>query len=299
MGRAVTLGVFDGLHLGHRRLVEVTMAEGAARGLLPTVVTLDPHPDVVLGYAPPRPALTPVSTQAAVLAEWGVEQFRVLRFDQALSEVRARQFVQEFLVEELETRLLVVGPDFALGHQREGTPQRLSELGAPLGMEVLSVPPLEDTAGRISSSRVRRLLDEGRVEEVAALLGRPHRTEGRVVRGRGIGAGLGFPTANLEATEPVYLPADGVYLGRASGGFGVLPCLISLGSRPTFGPGERVLEGYLLDFDGDLREQPMLLEWLKFQRSQQTFHDPADLVVQMHEDERRAREWLKNSARSG
>jgi riboflavin kinase/FMN adenylyltransferase len=290
--RAVTLGVFDGLHLGHRALVDRLVAEANGRGLSAAVVTLDPHPDVVLGQAPARPPLTPLRTQAAILAEWGAQEFRVLEFDSALRWTPAEEFVRRYLVEELRTGVLVVGPDFALGRNREGTPVRLAELAAPYGIEVVRVPALSDASGPVSSSRMRHLLDEGRVAEVAGLLGRPYGTEGVVGSGRGVGAGLGFPTANLEPPEPVYLPADGVYLGRAAGEFGERACLVSLGTQPTFGPGERILEVYLLDFEGNLRGQWILLEWLKFQRGQQKFHSPADLVEQMYLDERAARAEL-------
>jgi riboflavin kinase/FMN adenylyltransferase len=289
MKRAVTLGVFDGLHLGHRQLVDRLLAEAASRDLLPSVVTLDPHPDVVLGHSPARPPLTPRHTQAAILAEWGARELRILNFDQALRQVTAESFARDYLADRLEAGLLVVGPDFALGRGREGTPERLRELGGRWGFEVIQVEPSADADGRISSSRVRHLLDQGRVEEVGRLLGRKFLTEGRVVPGRGIGGGLGFPTANLERSEPVYLPADGVYVGRASGFFGERPALVSLGTRPTFGPGERVLEVYLMDFQGDLRNHWLRLEWLSFLRGQQKFHSPADLIEQMREDERLAR----------
>ena len=290
--RAVTLGVFDGLHLGHRLLVDRLVEESRRRNLLPTVVTLDPHPDVVLGHAPARPPLTPRHTQAAILAEWGARELRILKFDQNLRRTSAGDFAKDFLAARLRASLLIVGPDFALGRGREGTPERLAELGRTLGYEVMQLDPARDSEGRISSSRVRRLLDQGRVEEVATALGRPYLTEGRVVFGRGLGAGMGYPTANLERSEPVYLPADGVYVGRASGAFGQRAALVSLGTRPTFGPGERVLEVYLLDFQGDLRNHWIRLEWLSFQRGQQKFHSPADLIEQMTEDERAARQLL-------
>jgi riboflavin kinase / FMN adenylyltransferase len=127
--RAVTLGVFDGLHLGHRALVDRLVAEASRRALRPTVVTLDPHPDEVLGLAPRRPPLTPLRMQAAILAEWGAQEFRVLKFDAALQQTGAEDFVRRFLVQELETGVLVVGPDFGLGRRREGTAERLAELG--------------------------------------------------------------------------------------------------------------------------------------------------------------------------
>ncbi|HVP37857.1 MAG TPA: riboflavin biosynthesis protein RibF [Candidatus Saccharimonadales bacterium] len=290
--RAVTLGVFDGLHLGHRAMVDRLVSAAEHRGLVPTVVTLDPHPDVVLGHAPARPPLTPLRVQAELLAAWGAQEFRVLKFDRGLRETSAEAFVRHYLVGRLATELLVVGPDFGLGRNREGTPARLRELGREHGFEVEQVEAVSDAAGRVSSSRVRHLLDEGRVAEVAGLLGRPFSTSGRVGVGRGVGAMLGFPTANLEPAEPVYLPADGVYLGWARGSFGERAGLVSLGTQPTFGPGERVLELYLLDFHGDLRDQWILLEWMKFQRGQQRFHSSDDLVEQMRLDEDWARQTL-------
>lgn len=296
--RAVTLGVFDGLHLGHRFLVDRLVEVGNSRGLLPAVVTLEPHPDVVLGHAPARPPLTPRHTQAAILAEWGARELRILRFDEQLQRTTAEKFARDYLAALLHTSVLLVGPDFALGRGREGTPEKLGELGRNLGFEVITLEPARDAEGPISSSRVRRLLDEGRVSEVASALGRPYLTEGRVVFGKGLGTAMGFPTANLERSEPVYLPADGVYLGRASGAFGQRYALISLGTRPTFGPGDRVLEVYLMDFQGDLRGTWMRLEWLAFQRGQQKFHSPPDLIEQMREDERSARRVLEQGGLS-
>jgi len=295
--RAVTLGVFDGLHLGHRALVDRLVREAAGESLLPAVVTLEPHPDVVLGHAPPRPPLTPLHVQAPLLAEWGARELRVLRFDSRLRETRAAAFVRHYLAARLNAAVLVVGPDFALGWNREGTPARLAELGRELGLRVVQEQPVRDSGGPVSSSRLRRLLDEGRVAEAVPLLGRPFCTEGVVSPGRGMGRTLGFPTANLVSPEPAYLPADGIYRGTASGSLGSRPCLVSLGARPTFGPGERVLEVYVLDFDGDLSGQRLRVDWLAYQRGQQRFHSPEDLIEQMRQDERVAREAFGLGAR--
>jgi riboflavin kinase/FMN adenylyltransferase len=296
----VAVGVFDGLHRGHRRIVETGLARARERGAQVAVVTFDPHPDAVLGKAPAEPPLTPTPEKVRLLEGWGVGQVVVVPFDKALAALEPEDFVERFLLGPLGMVHLVTGQDFALGRGRKGNVPFLEGLGERKGFTVEAVPLLVEHHGAVSSTRIRGALKGGDVAFAAELLGRPYELQGAVVHGHGIGKQLDYPTANLELPEPRLLPADGVYAGWVhvpgeSGGpgpGGALRGAISLGLRPTFEGVDRALEVFVLDWDKDLRGKSLRVEFVDWIRGQEKFEGVPALVAAMARDVARVRETL-------
>jgi riboflavin kinase / FMN adenylyltransferase len=288
-GTAVTIGAYDGVHLGHRALLGDLSRRAAAAGLSTVVVTFDRHPAAVVRPESAPKQLTTLEQKLELLAACGVDRTVVLPFDAARAEESAEDFVREVLVDELKARLVVVGEDFHFGHGRRGNVALLRQLGAEHGFEVVGVGLTGDDTEPVSSTRIRGLLARGDVEEAARLLGRPHEVRGPVVRGDGRGGPeLGFPTANLAVPEDIAVPADAVYAGhfeRADGS--VHQAAISVGRRPTFyepGTGEVLVEAYLLHFDGDLYGEPSRVSFAHRLRDEQRFESVEDLIAQMRAD---------------
>ena len=296
----VAVGVFDGLHRGHRRIIETGRARAAEANAGLAVVTFDPHPDAVLGKAPAELPLTPPREKKELLRAWGVDRVEVLPFDRELAALSAEAFVERHLERPLGLVRLVTGPDFALGRGRTGTVAHLAALGERRGFAVETVPMLLEHHGPVSSTRVRGALRGGDVGFAAELLGRPYAIEGRVVHGWGLGEKLAFPTANLDPVEPKFLPADGVYAGwvhvpghaRGPGEAGAWRGAISLGLRPTFDGTERTLEVFLLDWENELRDMTLRVEFTTWLRGQEKFDGPTALVEAMGRDVARCREVL-------
>jgi riboflavin kinase/FMN adenylyltransferase len=291
-GRAVTIGAFDGVHLGHQAVLRLVRELAVARGLAATVLTFDRHPaEVVRPESAPK-VLTTLEQKLELLEATGsVDECVVLPFDAARSKEPAEQFVEELLASALRARLVVVGADFHFGHRRHGDVPLLQLMGAELGFETIGLglvaAPDRETGVPYSSTRIRELIAHGDVEGAAAMLGRPHEVRGTVERGDARGRELGFPTANVGVPANICLPADGVYAGTFSGADGIArPAAISAGRRPTFyaEAGMFLVEAHVLDFDGNLYDQPARVRFTHRLRGQERFDDVADLVAQMHRD---------------
>ena len=278
-----TIGVFDGVHRGHQHLLRTLREEAASRGAGSAAVTLREHPVTVLR---PEVSVSYVCSLEERLALLGREVDLVLplTFDRELSMLRPGEFVT-LLRTALDLQGLVVGPDFAMGHNREGTVPVLRVLGSEMDFSLHAVEALDlEELGMVSSTAVRRALDDGRVEEAARLLGRPFALSGVVEAGQGRGRGLGFPTANLSVDALLTVPGDGVYASWAWVGDVRRPAAASIGVRPTFGGGQRVVEAHLLDFSEELYGAEVRLEFVARLRGQQTFETADALVAQMHQD---------------
>ena len=262
--RAVALGAFDGLHLGHRRVIEAAKAEG----LPTTVTTFGPHPRIALGHQ--VELLTTLDRRLELLGELGVETV-VVRFTPDLALATPEQFA-DLILKPLGAKVVVAGEDFRFGRGRSGDLDTL----AGLGFETRSVPLLDD----ISSSRIRQLLREGNVEDAARLLGRPHEVEGTVVSGDARGGTLGFPTANLAVPAEVIVPAYGIYAGEV----GENRVAVSIGVNPHYGGQERRIEAFLLDFDGNLYGEHLYVELWKRLRDERAFASEQELIDQIGRD---------------
>jgi riboflavin kinase / FMN adenylyltransferase len=291
-GAVVTIGAYDGVHLGHQAVLRLVRELADARGFEAALVTFDRHPaEVVRPESAPR-LLTTLEQRLELLDATGdLDLCWVLTFDEARSKEAAEDFVREVLVDGIGARLVVVGADFHFGHRRGGNVPLLERMGAELGFEVLGLGLVavegEASGAPYSSTRIRELLAKGDVAEAARLLGRPHEVRGVVERGDQRGAEhLGFPTANLTVPEQICLPADGVYAGKFVAEDEVeRPAAISVGTRPTFyEDGDVLVEAYVLDFDGDLYGQRVKVRFREWVRGQERFDSTEALVEQMHAD---------------
>jgi len=288
-GAVVTIGVYDGVHLGHHAVLRLVRELADARGLAAVCVTFDRHPaEVVRPESAPRLLTSPEQKLELLDATGYLDLAFVLHFDEARSREPADDFVREVLVGGAHARLVVVGADFLFGRARGGDVALLQRMGAELGFEVLGVGLEAAPGGAIySSTRIRELLAEGDVDGAAALLGRPHEVRGTVVEGDRRGRELGFPTANVAVPGRVCLPADGIYAGTFIGADGVeRMTAISLGRRPTFydAADASLLEAYVLDFDGDLYGQAARVRFMSRLRGEVKFDSVDALVGQIERD---------------
>jgi riboflavin kinase / FMN adenylyltransferase len=291
-GAVVTIGAYDGVHLGHQAVLRLVRELADARGFEAALVTFDRHPaEVVRPESAPR-LLTTLEQRLELLDATGdLDLCWVLTFDEARSKEAAEDFVREVLVDGIGARLVVVGADFHFGHRRGGNVPLLERMGAELGFEVLGLGLVavegDPTAVPYSSTRIRELLAKGDVAEAARLLGRPHEVRGVVERGDQRGAEhLGMPTANLTVPERICLPADGVYAGTFVAEDEVeRAAAISVGTRPTFyEDGDVLVEAYVLGFDGDLYGQRVKVRFRQWVRGQERFDSTEALVEQMNAD---------------
>ncbi len=307
-GAVVTIGAYDGVHLGHEAVLRLVSDLANARGHDSVCLTFDRHPaEIVRPESAPK-QLTTLEQKIELLAATGfVDTTCVLTFDEARSREAAEEFVQQVLVDGLGARLVVVGADFHFGHRRHGNVKLLEQMGAELGFEVLGLGlvPIEGDATGLpySSTHIRDLLATGDVAGAAALLGkppRPYEVRGTVETGDRRGRELGFPTANVAVPDRVCLPADGIYAGWFVGEDAqVRPCAISLGRRPTFHESASVslLEAFVLGadggaFDGDLYGQAVKVRFVDRIRAEVRFDSADALVAQMHRDVEQVRAVL-------
>ncbi|MEI6830567.1 MAG: bifunctional riboflavin kinase/FAD synthetase [Synechococcaceae cyanobacterium ELA445] len=299
---AVALGSFDGLHRGHRRVIEAITerVQGAAPpdalspGAVPTVVSFWPHPREVL-YGDLRLRLDLPAEKLSLLEPLGIEQLVLVPFDHALAALSPEAFVEQVLVGQLRARQVAVGENFRFGAGRSGDTAALTAIGARHGIDVRVVPMLWDGAERFSSSRIRRALAAGRLEEAARMLERPYRFSGRVVRGRGLGRELGWPTANLQVDGRKFLPLEGVYaaLVRLDGG-PPLEAVMNLGPQPTVDPiAPSAVEVHLLDRQIELEGWELEVEPVALLRHQQRFDSLEALCAQIALDAQRARDLTR------
>jgi riboflavin kinase/FMN adenylyltransferase len=287
-GAAVAIGVFDGLHIGHRAILDRALERARERAAPSVVMSFDPHPDVVLKRGDFRipPPLTPLGEKRALLSAMGVGVFHVLPFTRELAALEPEAFVDRHLVEPFSPFALVVGEGFALGRGRSGTCERLRAIGATRGFTVDEVPLVVLDGEPVSSTRIRARLAEGAVADAARLLGRRYALTGMVVTGDGRGRELGFPTANLRLDAERLLPGDGIYavLARIGGEGAWRPAAMSIGMRPTFDGQLRTLEVHLLDWKGDLVGRTMTVEFVDWLRPELHFESAEALVEAMDRD---------------
>jgi riboflavin kinase/FMN adenylyltransferase len=288
---AVAIGVFDGVHRGHRYLIGRMVERGRREGLATMVVTFHPHPRLVVQ---PQTALTylcGLEERIELLRELGVESVAILSFTSELAQLSAREFVS-LLVDELRMKLLVVGGDFALGRGREGDARTIAVIGREMGFAVEEVVLLAAGGEKVGSSAIRLALARGDMETVASLLGRLFSLRGPVVRGAERGRSLGFPTANIAFGLDRALPAFGVYVTRAYLVDGAYPAVTNIGLRPTFSEDKPTVETYILGFEGELHGQELRIELLHRLRGEMRFPSMDALKEQIEKDIAAARAYL-------
>ncbi len=292
-GTAVTIGAYDGVHLGHRAVIAEVRRRAGERGLATAVVTFDRHPAAVVRPESAPRLLTDLEQKLELLAATDIDYCVVITFDEARSRETAAEFVREVLVGCLAARAVVVGDDFHFGHGREGNVALLRSMGADLGFDVEGLDLVDadgkpaDDADRVSSTRIRHALVAGDLAQANALLGRPHELRGIVARGDERGRELGFPTANVSVPGDILLPADGIYAGwfeRPDGS--VHQAAISLGRRPTFYAEAHasLLEAHLLDFSGDLYGERVKVRFVARLRGEERFESVDALIEQIGRD---------------
>lgn len=295
---AVTIGAYDGVHLGHRAVIDQVKALAEAEGLQTVVVTFDRHPAAIVRPESAPKLLCDLDQKLELLAEAGVDATYVVHFDEERAKETAEEFVHEVLVGCLTTRAVVVGEDFHFGHKRGGNVALLREMGEALGFTVEGLELVGTPAGDsvVSSTAVRSLLTDGDVRGAGTLLGRPHEVRGTVEHGDKRGRELGFPTANLRIPDEIQLPADGIYAGwfeRADGS--VHATAMSLGHRPTFyerPQGAPLLECNLVDFTGDLYGEAVRVRFVERLRGEIKFDGVDPLIAQMRADVEQTRSLL-------
>ncbi len=295
-GAAVTVGVFDGVHLGHRSLLSRLKDVAARRGISSVVLTFSNHPASVLraGFEPRY--LTAPDERVRMLRETGVDLVARTTFDAALSQLSAGAFAA-LLQDTLDMRTLVAGPDFAMGRNREGSIAVLREIGADQGFDVEVVEPLLGSAGEaVRSTAVRAAVSSGEMERAAAMLGRNYAITGTVVRGQGRGGPLGFPTANLQMPEESLAPRDGIYACWIEIDGSRHMAAASIGERPTFPGAGRSIEAFVMDFDGDLYGMELRLELVRRLRDEEKFDSVEQLRLQVDRDVEATRRLLQSSA---
>ena len=283
----VTLGVFDGVHTGHRSLIARAFEHPGLR----VVVTFDPHPVEVLAPGTPPRLITTLEERIALLEEVGTEVVAVLDLGE-IRHLSPETFVNDVLVDRLSIRSLSIGEDFHFGRDRAGDVEFLRDCGARRGFEVDVVDLLQTGSSVVSSSRIRDMIESGSVGEATALLGHRFTLTNTVIPGDKRGRAIGFPTANLEPPERKVLPADGVYAAFARVDGVAHLAATNVGTRPTFGGGQRLVEAFLLDFDDDLYGSPVTVEFVERLRPELDFDDVGELVDQMHIDVENSREIL-------
>ena len=290
----VTIGVFDGVHRGHQQLIGRARERARELGDLPTVlITFDPHPSEVLRPGSHPAQLTTLTRRAELVAELGVDAFWVLPFTHDFAHVAPAEFVHELLVDRLHASAVVVGRNFTYGYKAAGDVAELHRLGQRFGFEAIGLELVADgDRGRtvtFSSTYIRSSIAAGDVEAAADALGRPHRVEGVVVRGDQRGRELGYPTANVAATEHAAIPADGVYAGwfvrpGRDGGEERLPTAVSVGTNPTFSGQVRTVEAFVLDHTEDFYGQRVGVDFVGKVRGMTRFDSIEELITAMDGD---------------
>ncbi|MDN5919643.1 MAG: bifunctional riboflavin kinase/FAD synthetase [Pseudonocardia sp.] len=288
----VTVGVFDGVHRGHRQLIERAVQRGRERDLPVVVVTFDPHPAELVrpGTHPAR--LSTLDRRAQLISECGADVFCVIPFTPQLATMEPAEFAHEVLVDRLHAAAVVVGRNFTFGHRAAGDVTALGRLGDRFGFTLEALDLISEDEVTFSSTYIRSCIDAGAVAAAADALGRWHRIDGVVVHGHKRGRDLGFPTANVACPPHTAVPADGVYAGWFGIGDRSLATAISVGSNPTFSGRVRTVEAYVLDVDEDFYGHEVSVEFVERLRGQETYDGLEPLIAQMNADVAQTRALL-------
>ncbi|MFH1008658.1 MAG: bifunctional riboflavin kinase/FAD synthetase [Candidatus Latescibacterota bacterium] len=288
----VTVGTYDGVHLGHQEILREMRCKAKIRKGTSVVLTFEPHPQTVIAPESAPFLLTTKAERIAMLQKEEMDETLFLPFNEEMARLDAEDFVREILVEGIGAEVVVLGTNHAFGRGRSGNLQSIKRLGERFGFEVAAVPPLIVDGAPVSSTRIRRLISEGRVADASRLLGRPYSLAGEVIWGDGRGRRLGFPTANLKIDHPrKLLPGDGVYAMWAEWNGARFPALMNIGFRPSFRSG-RAIEVHVLDFEETIYGATVRAYFVEKIRAERTFEGPEALSRQITKDIERARTLL-------
>ncbi|MBI1912054.1 MAG: bifunctional riboflavin kinase/FAD synthetase [Deltaproteobacteria bacterium] len=287
----LTLGNFDGLHLGHRKIIKKVAERAKELKTKSVVFTFDPHPLKVVAPHKSPPLILDSEEKAKLISEFGIDYLIFAKFTKEFASTHPRQFVENVLVKGLSVKEVWVGHDFSFGHGKAGNVDYLRHLGEELGFKVFVMPAFKKSGAIVSSSRIRELVKTGNVRGAATLLGRNFKIKGKVVRGKDIGKEIGFPTANLKVSSEI-IPENGVYVAYASVAGKSHPAVLNIGTAPTFGGKERCVEVHILDFKNNIYGKKMEVSFVKRLRSEKTFKSKEALVTQIRKDTEKARQTL-------
>ena len=291
----VTLGVFDGLHLGHQLIMHTVVERARTIGAVPTVITFEPHPRALLHPESAPPLLQTFDQKIEALGVLGIEQTIVIRFDKDFAQIRAEDFLRDVIVDRLHTKEVYLGRGFAFGHDREGNIDLLRTVSQSLGFFADEVAEVRLRGRRVSSSRIRELLHQGQVNVARRMLGRPYGVEGRVMRGAERGVTLGFPTANLHPQNRV-IPRGGVYVTATLIDGQWCRSVTNIGTRPTFGSdNESSVETFVMNWSGDLYGDVVRVRFLHRLRDEKKFNSIDELKSQIKQDEAWAGKYFEHS----
>lgn len=293
-GTLFAIGVFDGVHIGHRFLIDNLRQDAKNAQLLSGIITFDPHPQSVLMPGSPRPWLSELGNRVADLKILGVDVIAVLSFTQTLSQLSAKEFAN-FMVKYLKMRGIIIGPDFSLGQNHEGTATILQSLGQQMSFSVKVIPPYTLDEEIISSTLIRQALSSGDMIKVEKLLGRRFILPARVISGDKRGRSMGFPTANLDIAPGQALPADGVYSTNTYVHGKRFLSATYIGQRPTFAGSNRTIETYLLDYTGSLYNEELEVSFICKLRDERHFNSQRELTAQINEDVEKIRKLAIDS----
>ena len=288
----VTIGSYDGLHLGHQEIIKRVIERAKGEGGEAVVLTFEPHPVKFLHPELQIPLITPYRKKMMLLERFRIDCTINLPFTKDLAQQPAEEFIQGIVQERIGPRWVIVGFNFTFGKDQGGTAKALKEMGASLGFEVEIVPPYTVNGEVVSSTRIRELIAEGNIKEANRMLGRDFIIMGRVMHGHARGKGLGFPTANLEITSDLY-PKPGVYAATVNQGEGTYHGAVNIGKNPTFGDAEFAIEVFLFNYGGDLYGKELRVALVDRLRDEQTFPSPEALVHQIEKDVQKAKEILR------
>jgi riboflavin kinase / FMN adenylyltransferase len=287
---AITLGNFDGVHLGHQTLFRELMKKAVAVKGDAVVITFDPHPLAVLKPEMAPGIITPLDRKAELILSYGLDYVLIIPFTRQFAKIGAREFVKDILFEKLGMKELIVGYDYAFGRNREGNIDLLKSMGRELGFAVHVLDAIHRGDSLISSTAIRNLLREGNVARVNEMLARPFQVSGKIMTGRRVGGSvLGFPTANLDSSEMGMIPAKGVYAVEAVLDEVVLPGVCNVGVNPTFNEQRLTVEVHIFDFDRDIYGRTMRVNFIERLRDERKFKSVEELAEQINKDAKKAR----------
>ena len=278
---AVAIGNFDGVHLGHRKILHVLTEDAKKNNLFPLLLTFHPHPAKILAKRKIE-LLQTIEQRLDEIKKSGIQMVVVLSFDHNLSQITAEEFIRTIIIQKLMAKKVIVGDNFRFGKDRDGDVTKLQELASRYGFSIQSIPPVTVHGSAVSSSLIRKLLQKGEIKKANMLLGRPYEIEGTVVRGKSRGKRLGYPTANIHPLNDIAPP--GVFISNVGIGSHIYPSITHVGSKPTFNEKDIMIESYIIDYNDSLYKKKLRVSFLEKIREEKKFETPEALSLQIKKD---------------